>query len=284
MTLKITLLAFISSSLAFGQLQTPKASPTSKLEQTVGLTTITVEYSRPSKNDRIIFGDLIKFDEVWRTGANENTTITLTDLVIINHDTLKAGKYALYTKPMKDSWEVYFYSETSNWGTPEKWEEAKVALKLNVPSKQLQNSVETFTIDIQNLTTTSAEICLKWDKTAVHIPFTLTTNEKVEASIKKLMNGPSSRDYYAAANYYLGEKKELPQALTWMKKAVEMEGTSAFWMYRKLALIHAELGDYSSAIQAAKISIEGAEKASNNSYVEMNKVSITEWNLRLKKK
>lgn len=281
---KITLVALLASSIAFGQLQTPKASPVCKLEQTVGLTTITVDYSRPSKNDRIIFGEVIKYDEIWRTGANENTTFSNSDILIFDKDTLKPGKYALYTKPMKGSWDVYFYNETTNWGTPEKWEENKVALKINVPSKEVTNVTETFTIEIENLTTKGAELSLKWDKTVISIPFTLNTNAIVEASIKKLMNGPSSRDYYAAANYYYSEKKKLPQALTWMKKAVEMEGQDAFWMYRKLALIHAELGDFKSAIEAANTSILGAEKVGNKNYIEMNKVSIQEWNLRLKKK
>lgn len=283
MKTKITLLSLVSSSLAFGQLKTPQASPLSKIEQTVGLTTISVEYSRPSKNGRNVFPDVVKLDQIWRTGANENTKFSTSDILIFDKDTLQAGEYALFTKPMKDSWKIYFYKETTNWGTPEKWEENKVALSITTPSIQLENTVETFTIQFNNLTTKSGEISLMWDKTAVSIPFSLNTSDKVVANINKVMNGPSSRDYYGAANYYFSEGMDLDQALVWMKKAVELEGEQAFWMFRKLALIQAKNGDYDNAIKSAQISIEGASKVGNMHYVEMNNVSIKDWKLLQKK-
>ena len=283
MKTKVTLLALIVTSLAFGQLKTPQASPSSKIEQTVGLTTITVEYSRPSKNGRNVFPDVVKYDQVWRTGANQNTKISISDVLIFDKDTLQAGEYALYTKPMKDSWEVYFYEETKNWGTPDKWDAEKVVLTLRAPKKELKNTVETFTIGFENLTTKSGELYLMWDKTGISIPFQLNTVDKVVSVINKVMDGPSSRDYYGAANYYFSEGMNLDQALVWMKKAVELEGERAFWMYRKLALIQAEKGLYKEAIESAQVSIEGATKVGYMNYVEMNNVSIKEWKEILKK-
>ena len=283
MKTKITLLSLIATSFAFGQLKTPQASPLSKIEQKVGMTTISIEYSRPSKRGRNVFPDVVKYDEVLRTGANENTKFSTSDILIFDKDTLQAGEYALYTKPMKDSWKIYFYKETTNWGTPEKWEENKVALSITTPSVQLENTVETFTIQFNNLTTKSGHLSLMWDKTAISIPFQLNTVDEVVANINKIMNGPSSRDYYGAANYYFSEGMDLDQALVWMKKAVELEGERAFWMYRKLALIQAKKGAYKEAIESAQVSIEGATKVGNMNYVEMNNISIKEWKEILKK-
>lgn len=283
MKTKITLLSLIATSFAFGQLKTPQASPLSKIEQKVGMTTISIEYSRPSKRGRNVFPDVVKYDEVWRTGANENTKISTSDILIFDKDTLQAGEYALYTKPMKDSWEIYFYKETSNWGTPQKWDNDKVALTITTPIEKLETTVETFTIGFNDLTTKSGHLSLMWDKTAISIPFQLNTVDEVVANINKIMNGPSSRDYYGAANYYFSEGMDLDQALVWMKKAVELEGERAFWMYRKLALIQAKKGAYKEAIESAQVSIEGATKVGNMNYVEMNNISIKEWKEILKK-
>ena len=122
------------SNLLFGllcnaQITAPKASPLAKTEQKVGLTDITIQYSRPGKKDRVVFGDVVPFGEIWRLGANENTKITASDELIFGKDTLKAGTYAIYAKPSTDKWEIFFYTETTNWGTPENWDEKKVALK-----------------------------------------------------------------------------------------------------------------------------------------------------------
>ena len=126
----------------------PQASPASKMEQRVGLTDLTITYSRPGKKGREIFGDVVPYDQIWRTGANENTKFTCSDAVIFGKDTLKAGTYALFTKPGKESWEIYFYTETNNWGTPEEWSDAKVALKTSVAVSHVKEVTENFTISV----------------------------------------------------------------------------------------------------------------------------------------
>lgn len=137
---------------------TPQPSPVAKLEQKIGLTDLTIQYSRPGKKDRVVFGDLVPFGEVWRTGANENTKITTSDALIFGKDTLKAGLYALFTIPGKDSWEVIFYTDATNWGTPEEWSDAKVALRVKVKPTALKESVESFTIGIETLKTDGATL------------------------------------------------------------------------------------------------------------------------------
>lgn len=261
----------------FGQLPRPMASPQGKVEQKVGLTDLSVSYYRPSKNDRVVFGDVVPFNEIWRTGANENTKITCSDAMIFGKDTLKAGTYAIFTKPSESAWTVYFYTDYSNWGTPDEWEESKVALTLNAPVVKLNDVVETFAITFDKTTTKSANLCFAWDKTAIELAFEVPTSVKMDQNIKKMMNGPSANDYFASAEFYYKEKKDMKQALIWATKAVELRGEDAYWMLRLKSLIEAELGDKKAAIETAKKSMAAAEKAENKTYVDMNKASIEEW-------
>jgi hypothetical protein len=212
----LTLIAFNYNA----QITTPKASPLAKIEQKVGLADISISYSRPGKKDRVIFGEVVPFGELWRFGANENTKITSSELLIFGKDTLKAGTYAIFTKPNKDNWEVFFYTETTNWGTPDKWDEQKVALKITAPVVALGDVVENLTISIDNMHNSGAILQFSWDKTRINIPFTLNTKDKVLASIKKTMDGPTAGDYYSAASYYFQEKLDTKQALVWCAKAV----------------------------------------------------------------
>jgi hypothetical protein len=262
---------------AISQLQTPKASPAAKLEQKVGLTDIKIEYSRPSKNERTIFGNIVPFGEIWRTGANENTKFTTNDPIVFGKDTLKVGTYAIYTKPSKDSWDIIFYTESDNWGNPEKWDDTKVALTTKAKVTTLTSVVESFSISIENLETESASLNFTWDQTVASVSFKVPTGVKVMANIEKIMVGPSANDFYGAANYYYTEKKDLKQALTWVNKAIEIQGNEAFWMLRTKSLIQAELGDKKGAIETATISLKAAEKAGYKSYVVMNQASIEEW-------
>lgn len=264
------------SGIATAQLVTPQPSPLAKIEQKAGLTDITVQYSRPSKKGRVVFGDLVPYDQLWRTGANENTKITTSDVLIFGKDTLKAGTYALFTKPGKESWEVIFYTDFSNWGTPEKFDEKLVAVRIKAKPATLGNVVESFTIGIDNVETSSASLVISWDKTQVAVPFTLATDGKVMANIKKTMAGPSANDYNSSANYYLTSKKDMKQALEWSTKAVSMR-PDAYWMLRTKSLIQAELGDKAGAIESAKAGIPLAEKGENPDYVKMFKDSIAEW-------
>ncbi len=274
---KIIVFAFAFFALnSNAQITTPKASPLAKIEQKVGLADLTISYSRPAKRDRVVFGDVVPFGEIWRFGANENTKITSSDALIFGRDTLKAGTYAIFTKPNKDKWEVYFYTETTNWGTPEKWDDQKVALKLTSPVVALNDVVENLTISIDNLQNAGATLQFSWDKTRINIPFTINTKDKVLASIKKTMDGPTAGDYYSAASYYFQEKLDMKQALTWCTKAVEMR-PEAYWMSRLMAQLQAANGDYRGAIETAKKSIAAAEKDGDNNYVKMNNASIEEW-------
>ena len=258
------------------QMQTPQPSPSAKLKQTVGLTDVEVEYSRPSMRERAIFGNLVPYDKLWRTGANKNTTITFSDDVTIDGQVVKAGSYAIFTKPGQSTWEVVFYADTNNWGTPQEWDDSKVAAKTTVQVYPLPVDIETFTITIDDLHNNGASLGMMWEKAYVGVKFEVPTLAKAQKSIETVMAGPGAGDYYSAASYYYEEGKDLNKAKEWIDKAVEMR-PDAYWVMRRQSLIYAKLGDKKGAITAAKKSMEVAEKAGNADYVKLNKDSIKEW-------
>jgi hypothetical protein len=275
---KLTLLlcVVIASVSLNGQISTPAPSPSGKIMQTVGLTDVSVEYSRPSMRGRTIFGDLVPYDKLWRTGANKNSMITFSDDVTIDGQEVKAGSYAIFTKPGQTSWEVVFYADTNNWGTPQNWDDSKVAAKTNVEVNTMPSNAESFTMSIDDLHNNGATLGMMWEKTYVGVPFEVPTAAKAVKSIETVMNGPSANDYFAAASYYHEEGKDLTKAKEWIDKAVSMND-KAFWMMRRQSLIYAKMGDTKGAIEAAKKSLAVAEAAGNADYVKMNKDSLKEW-------
>jgi tetratricopeptide (TPR) repeat protein len=278
--MKNIFLLFCAGLISFGtlaQIETPQPSPFSKVEQKVGLTDVSIEYSRPGMRDREIFGNLVPFGKVWRTGANANTKITFSDDVKIAGKELKKGTYALYTIPNKDSWEILFYSDSNNWGTPEKWDDNKVALKATAEVQQMPMKMESFTILIDELKNNSAALNFIWESNIVTLAFEVPTDAKALASIEKVMNGPAAGDYFSAATYYHETGKDLKKALEWVNKAVKMQGDDAYWILRRKSLIEADLGMKKEAIASAKRSLASAEKGGNADYVKMNKDSLKEW-------
>lgn len=273
----IALTIMMTSYAAQAQVKTPQASPKSVLTQVVGLTDVEIEYSRPSAKGRAIFGDLVPFGKLWRTGANENTIISFSDDVVIDGKTLKKGKYAIYTTPRADNWEIVFYSKTDNWGNPEVWDETKVALKTNAKPESLNRAVETFTIDINNVDNNFANLELFWEKTLVAVKFEVPTQKTATASIEKALAGPTAADYYSSAQFYFQSNGDLTKALTYVNKALEMSKDKPFWFNRLKSLIQAKLGDKKGAIETAKLSLAAAKEAKNNDYVKMNEDSISEW-------
>lgn len=268
---------FIASYTIEAQVKTPQMSPKSTITQVVGLTNVEVVYSRPGARGRTVINDLVPFGKLWRTGANENTTISFSDDVVIGGKTLAKGKYALFTTPKADNWEIVFYSNTDNWGTPDVWDESKVALRTNAKPEILNRNVETFTIEINNVETNFAILELSWEKTLVGIKFEVPTQKTAMASIDKVLSGPTAGDYFSSAQYYHQSNVDSTKALAYINKALEMNKDKPFYYLRLKSLIQAKLGDKKGAIETAKISLAASEVAKNQDYVKMNKDSITEW-------
>ncbi|NJB70169.1 hypothetical protein GGR42_000631 [Saonia flava] len=276
---KLILFMFIAS-LSFSieaQIQTPAPSPFSRLEQKVGLTDVTIEYSRPAMRGRTIFGDLVPYGAIWRTGANARTKVTFSDDVVVDGQTLKAGSYAIFTKPSATSWEVYFYTEHQGGGAPQEWDDSKVAAKTTAQVIPMPVDIQSFTITIDDVTDGSAAIGILWANVYVGVTFEVPTDATVMAGIDRAMTGPSANDYFASAVYYLSAGKDINKAKEWIDKAMSMNESPAYWQLRQQSLIYAKAGDKKGAIAIAKQSLAGAEEAGNMDYVKMNKDSLKEW-------
>ena len=270
------LCTFIGNS--FGQIELPAPSPTATFSQKVGLTDVSITYSRPSKKGRTIFGDLVPYDKLWRTGANRATKISFSDDVKIGGKDLAAGTYALFTIPGEDEWTIIINKNSNQSGTGN-YKESEDALRVSVKSIKIPGTIETLLINVEDVTPTSAVIELGWESTIVHVPLEVSIDERIMASIEQAMTvGPGT--YQQAALSYQQSGKDLTQALDWMNKALkihEADGRNVFWMYRQKSLIEADMKKYSDAVATAKVSLEKAKEAGNDDYVKMNTASIAAW-------
>jgi hypothetical protein len=258
------------------QIRTPAPSPSAKLTQAIGLTDITIEYSRPSVKGRTVFGSngLVPYGKVWRTGANQATKITFGDDITVGGKSLKKGTYAVLTVPNANSWDVQFHNyKSGSWSS---YRDKTPAATVSAKVTNLPISVESFMITVSDLTDDSGNLDFIWDKVIASVPLTLEVESKVMAAIDKTLSGPSAGDYYAAGSYLLSIGKDLDKALMYVQKATKGDNPR-FWQVRREALILAKLGKKKEAIAVAKKSKELAQKAGNEDYVRMNDKSIAEW-------
>ena len=263
------------------KITTPQPSPKATVEQRVGLTDISVEYSRPGVKGRAVFGDLVPYGKTWRTGANSNTKVTFSSDVSIDGQTLNAGSYGLYTVPNKNSWEVMFYSESDNSGVPRDWDDTKVVAKTSIEVYSMPMNVETFTITFDDVSGTSATLGILWEKTYVGIKFEVPTDKLVSDTIAAVMAAsPEVGDYYNAAIYYRQQDLDIKKANEWMEKAMSLTEKPAFWQLRQQSLIYAKMGDTEKAIAVAEKSLELSKKAGNEAYIKMNTQSLAEWSVK----
>ena len=273
---KLILLLFLSISLSLSaQIQTPAPSTFCKIEQKFGLGTITIEYSRPSMKNRKVFGELVDYNTLWRTGANKATKITFTDDVMIEGKSLPKGSYALYSIPGELSWDLIFYSDWDQPGTPKNYDISKEAARVQAVPELLTTSIETFTIDINDIKNDEATLNIKWENTGIAVKIKTDVDSKVVKSIEKVLAGPSSDDFYLAARYYFDSGKDLNTALGWIQKANTMD--PKYWKLRIESLILAKLGRRTEAVEVAQRSKALAAADGNEDYVKMNNESIAEW-------
>ena len=273
----LSIAAFLTLSVAANaQITMPAASTTAQMKQPVGMTEITLDYSRPSAKGRKIMGEIVPFGAIWRTGANQPTKFTTTDSITVSGIGLAKGTYVVMTKPGKDTWQVMFNKNPKANATDDKalFPEDNVVC-ISVPVKRIDFMVETFTMGIGNITNTSASLDIMWENTMVSIPFTNDIDSKIMAQIKQILDGPSQNDYFAMSQYYLESGKDAAKALEFADKALA-KGERC-WMLRHKSLVQAKLGDKKGAIETAKKSLAAATEAKNMDYVRMNEKSIAEW-------
>ncbi len=257
------------------QVRTPQLSPPSEIKQAFGLGEVHIEYARPNRRNRTIFAEdgLVPYGKLWRTGAGAATKITFTQDVKFGGSKIEAGSFAMLTIPDHDQWTINLYPyESTDWMSYVDQEESASVV---VEPRSLNDEIETFTLSIQNLSMSSAELFIVWDKTLVAIPIETEVDAQVMANIEQVMAGPTAQDLFLAASYYHDTGKDLEQALEWITLANEK--SPRYWQLRKQSLIEADLGETEKAITSAKRSLELAKEAGNEDYVRMNEASILEW-------
>ena len=253
------------TAAAQAQLTTPQPSPTATINQKLGLTDISVTYSRPGAKDRVVFGELVPFGKVWRTGANKATSVTFSTDVNIGGKDVKAGTYSLFTIPNKTEWTIILNSNTELWGAG-KYEEATDVARFTIKPTALSDNVETLTIDFSHLVGPNGNLNLSWENTHVAIAVKTDVNGMIEKQIKEiLVDGPSAGTYYNAARFYLENDKDLNQALTWMNAAIEKRA-DAFWYVHHKPKIQAKLGKTKEAIATAEKSLTMAKQNEDGDY------------------
>lgn len=273
---KITLAAIALTMLASvsnAQLKVPQPSPTQTVTQAFGIGEIKIEYSRPAVKGRVIFGDLVPYGKVWRTGANQSTKITVGDDIKINGSALAAGTYAMYTMPNAAEWDVMFYKDLTLGGNVADYKAENEVLRVKVKPTAMMDKMENFTININNIMPTSCTIDLLWDKTKVSIPVTMEIDTKVMANIEKEM--ADKRPYHQAATYYYDNNKDMTKALEWENKAAEAN-PKAYWVFHQKAKIQMRLNDKAGAMKSAETSLALATEDEDGAYIKMNESLIAD--------
>ena len=276
-----TILLFVGY-LGFSQINTPRFSPATEIKQMVGLTEIAVKYSRPSMRGRDVFGNLVPYGKIWRTGADSSTKISFSTDVMIDGKPIKSGTYSVFSIPSKNDWVLMLYSDVDLWGVPRDWSDDKIVFSSTYQINKINQPVESFSISFDDLSNNDVNMSLSWEYTSIDVRINVPTRSMVEMNINDVLsNNPKASDYYAAAVFYRQENIKLDLALSWMNKAIEMFENPRFYHYRQQSLIMAANNKFSDAINAAKKSLDDAVASDNMSYVKMNKESIAEWSKKL---
>lgn len=256
------------------QLKTPAPSPLQTLKQNFALSEIGIEYSRPSAKGRTVFGDVVPFGKIWRTGANSSTKITFGEDVKVEGQAVAAGMYALYSIPNKDNWELMLYKDLTLGGNTGEYKKENELIRFSVKPKSSAEKIETFEINVTNITSTTSNVELRWENTRVAFTVTAEIDSKIMKNIEKnVINDP--RPYYQAASYYYDNNKDLKLALEWADKAVA-QNPKAYWVLLLKAKIQAKSNDKKGASATASQVVKLAKEDQDDAYVKMAEQIISE--------
>jgi hypothetical protein len=268
-----TALVIFTATMAEAQLTIPAPSPNQTIEQQFATSKVELNYSRPGVKGRKIFGDLVPFDKVWRTGANGATTIYFGEEVKINNVMLAKGKYGILTIPGKKEW-VIIISKDTTVTSPEDYKKENDVVRISVKPAALPKVVETFTIEVSDIKANECQVQIKWEKTQVSFNVSADIDKKIMAQIDEAMKG-EKKPYYQAARYYFENDKDMNKALEWVKEAAKAN-VDAFWITHLQAKIELKLKKYDEAIATATASKEKAQQQTNADYVKLNEKVIAE--------
>lgn len=269
----LMLTAALSTNVIAQQLKVPAASPAQTIKQAFGLSEIMIDYSRPGVKNRVVFGDVVPFGKIWRTGANNATKVTFGDDVKVEGAEIKAGTYAIYTIPNKESWEIMLYKDLTLGGNVADYKMENEVLRFKVKTIATSNKVETFTMGVADITPTSANVELMWENTKVMFAVMTEIDSKIMKNIESNVV-KDNRPYYQAASYYFENNKDLKTALDWVNKAMVVN-PKAYWIVLLKAKIQLKLNDKKGAIETANLVIKLATEDKDDSYVKQAEKLIT---------
>ena len=262
--LNYSLTLFLFTQFSYAQLQAPVASPRAKISQKVGLIEIGLDYSRPSMKGREVFGGLVPFNKIWRTGANNPTTISFSGDVKINNQLVSQGEYHIYTVPSESNLNLIIYEKTDAWGSLSQFDESLIKAKVNTEFNYGDISQETFTISIDNISNNGSTLNLMWENRSASYYIDVLTKDKMINNINKTISGnPTANDYRKAAVYYFEEDIDLNKAIKWIDIAFKDSDDLKYWQLNYKALIYEKAGKMKKAKEYAKVGLDKA-KASNN--------------------
>lgn len=276
---KLTAMALFAAASIFttsvnAQLKTPAPSPAQTVKQAFALSEITIDYSRPGVKGRTIFGDVVPFGKVWRTGANASTKITFGEDVKVEGNDVKAGTYAIYSVPDKDMWEIMLYKDLTMGGDVASYKKEDEVLRFKVKSSALASNVETFTINVADVTPSKANIELQWEKTRVAFSVVADIDTKIMKNIENTVI-KDNKPYFSAASYYYENDKDMKQALEWVDKAITAN-PKAYWVVLLKAKIQVKLKDNKGANATATQALTLAKEDQDDAYVKMAEKIIAE--------
>ena len=253
---------FLSAATLGAQLKAPVASPRAKLSQNIGLVNITVDYSRPSKKGRTIFGSLVPYNKIWRTGANQATTFSVSDDIKINNQLVPKGEYHIYSVPREKRLDLIVYKKTDKWGSLKEFDESLIVARVVSDFIELPFSVETFEISFDNISNNGSTLNLIWDNMLAIYYIDALTKDKMVNNIKNtLSKNPKPSDYQKAALYYYEEGLDKEKAYEWINLAFESYKEPKYWQLRVKALVYNYFGKKREALKIAKQGLKQAKKS-----------------------
>jgi hypothetical protein len=273
--LSIIALTLFNLQVSAQALKVPAPSPLQKVTQNFALSEVTLEYCRPSAKGRTVFGDLVPYGKIWRTGANASTKITFGEDVKVDGKEVAAGTYAVYTIPNADSWEVMLYKDLTLGGNVNDYKKENELIRVKVPVTKSGNKTETFTIEFSNVMPTSMNLDFVWDNVRASVKITADIDTKVMKNIETAMSPADKRPYYSAASYFYENDKDLKQALEWITKATELN-PKAYWVWHLKAKIELKMKNNAAAIASAEKSMALAKEDGDDTYVSNNQKLIAE--------
>lgn len=287
--LSVSIIIF-TATFSIGQVKIPQESQYAEVKQQIGFTEVEINYTRPNMKNRTIFGEMVPWRSVWRTGANANTKLSVSKDIFLEGNKLPKGKYGLYTIPEKDQWTVIINKDTTLWGHYG-YDEKNDLLRFQVKPVLHDEEVETLTINFKNVNDKGAIIEIRWGNIEVPINLVIDSiaqDKEVLSNITETLNKPVDRDksivvahdYLEAAVYYLNNNKDLDQALEWVDKAIEIHSVNYFYLYKSDIL--GELERYGEAIEASKEGLAIFIKGTNKEWIWRYEVQIQKWESKKK--